>query len=424
MTRQSVLAAALLGLSALVRPLPASAQGASARQAQPPSEPSPAPVTAGWRDGFIVQSENGDFRLQLALLVQADGRFAFDDERETVNDTFLMRRLRPSFRGQLTRRFEFALNPDFAGGTLVVQDAYLDTVFAPAVRVRLGKFKSPFGMERLQSASNLMFYDRALPSTIAPNRDIGVLVLGDIAGGRLGYMGGVTNGVADGASADADSSDGKDVAGRLVVRPFRATAESPLRGLSAGIALSAGRQAGSNALPTLRTASLQQPYFFYAGATADGTRTRYSPQVSYYYKSFGGIAEYVRSELPVRRGGLRDEIAHDAWQIAGSILFTGEGATDGTLRPRANFDFGQGHWGAVQIGARYHTLKVDERAFALGLTGDGASRKAESWTVGLNWYLTQYFKYVINFERTVFDDDADGARPAENALVFRGQLNF
>ena len=55
------------------------------------------------------------------------------------------------------RRFEFYLNPDFAGGTLVVQDAYLDTIFSPAFRIRAGKGKTPFGFERLHSASNMLF---------------------------------------------------------------------------------------------------------------------------------------------------------------------------------------------------------------------------------------------------------------------------
>jgi phosphate-selective porin OprO/OprP len=74
--------------------------------------------------------------------------------------------------------------------------------------------------------------------------------------------------------------------------------------------------------------------------------------------------------------------------------------------------------------ARYHTLTIDDRAFTLNLVTAGSSRRAEAWTVGLNWYLTPTFRYVLNFERTVFDDDPDGPRKAENAAVFRTQLNF
>jgi phosphate-selective porin OprO/OprP len=189
---------------------------------------------------------------------------------------------------------------------------------------------------------------------------------------------------------------------------------------------SRGRQNGAATLPSFRTQSLEQPFFSYDGASADGIRTRYSPQVFYYDGPFGGFAELVHTETPIAKGLIREEIAHEAWQIAGSWVLTGETATDAAIavRPRANFDFGQGHLGAFQIAARYHTLEVDRRAFTLGLADVGASRKVDAWTVGLNWYLTGNFRYTFNFERSVFDDDPDGARKAENGFVFRTQVNF
>src|SRR5580765_7298436 len=291
---------------------------ASAQDAAPPA------VTAGWQDGFFVQSGDGDFRLQIGLLVHADGRFALDDSDETVENTFAFRRLRPYLRGRFSRHFEFYFNPDFAGGTLVVQDAYVDTVFAPAFRIRAGKGKTPFGLERLHSASNLLFFNRALPTALVPNRDVGIQVLGDIAGGVVSYLAGVMNGVPDGGSADVDTNDSKDVSGRLVVRPFNKAAMSPLRGLSLAIAGSTGTQNGAGALPTFKTQTGEQQYFSYNGASADGVRTRYSPQVSYYYKTFGGFGEYVHTELPVVKGAVREDIATEAWQVAGSIVLTGE----------------------------------------------------------------------------------------------------
>jgi phosphate-selective porin OprO and OprP len=384
------------------------------------------PVAAGWQDGFFVQSADGDFRLQIGLLVQADGRFSLHDSNESVVDTFGFRRLRPYLRGRFSRRFEFYFNPDFAGGTLVVQDAYVDTIFTPAFRIRAGKGKTPFGLERLHSASNLLFFNRALPTALAPNRDLGIQVLGDISGGVVSYLAGVMNGVPDGGSADLDTNDSKDVSGRFIVRPFNKITTSPWRGLGLAISGSRGRQTGANALPAFRTQSLEQPYFSYSGASADGVRRRYSPQAFYYYKAFGGFAEYVHTEMPIRKGLIREEIAHDAWQVAGSIVLTGEPATDAGagVRPRANFDFGNGNFGAIQVAARYHTLRVDGRAFSLNLVPAGSSRKAESWTAGLNWYLTPNFKYVFNFERTVLDGDPEGSRKVENALLFRTQVNF
>jgi phosphate-selective porin OprO/OprP len=396
-------------------------------EAQTPVPPAP-PRVVGGQDGFAIESGTGDFRLQIGLLVHADGRFALEDPNQQVVDAFAIRRVRPYLRGRFARRFEFYLNPDFAGATLVVQDAYLDTVFSPGLKVRAGKGKTPFGMERLHSAANLLFLERGLPTALVPNRDIGVQVLGDLGGGTVSYLAGVMNGVADGGSADLETNDGKDVSGRVVVRPMARRATGPLRGLGLALSGSRGEESGLLALPVLRTQTLLQPYFAYlgTGVSAAGARTRYSPQAFYFYKGFGGWFEYVHTNVPVQKDSVRAEIPSKAWQVAGSFVLTGEGATDSSsgLRPRANFDFGNGHWGAFQVAARYHTLEIDDQAITLGFATPGSSRTAEGWTVGLNWYLTGNFRYTFNFERTVFDGDPDGGRKAENGFAFRSQVNF
>ena len=395
--------------------------------AQGTGTPAPQPVTAGWQDGFYIQSASGEYRVQIGGLVNVDGRFAFADVAGLVNDTFLIRRVRLPVRGRLTRHFEFNLNPDFAGGTLVVQDAYLDTVFAPAFRVRIGKAKVPVGMERLQPVQAIVFGERAHPTLLVPNRDVGIQVLGDFRGGVLSYQAGVVNGSPDGASADTDNGDSKDVAARVVLRPMTRHADSALRGLSVSLGGSTGRQSGVAALPVLRTSLLQQIFFSYAlanGVVADGVRNRFAPGIAYYRKAFGGFAEYAHSEMPVRKGAAVADIGTDAWAVSASWVVTGEAAGESGVRPRANFDFGGGHLGAFQVVARYHEVAVDRAAFTLGLAAAGASRQAASWTVGLNWYPAPFLKYVLDFERTVFDDHEAGGRPPENALLFRTQLYF
>jgi phosphate-selective porin OprO/OprP len=396
---------------------------AHAQTGQPSAAPGP-PAPSGGADGFVIESANGDFRLQIGLLVHVDARFALDDSAHQVTDGFSLRRVRPSLRGRLARRFEFYLNPDFAGGTLVVQDAYIDTVFSPAFRVRAGKAKTPFGFERAHAASNLLFLERGLPTSLVPNRDVGIQVLGDLSGGIISYLAGVMNGVPDGGSVDADTNDGKDVSARVVVRPLKSSANHPFRGLGFGLSGSTGHQSGAGTLPTLRTPTLQQAYFSYATAVADGRRTRYSPHVFYFHKAFGGWGEYVHTRTPITGGAATgEEIGHDAWQIAVSYVLTGETATDAGAGVRPRADFGNGSWGAWQVAARYHALVVDEDAITRQLATPGSSRTAEGWTVGLRWYLTRNMWNTVNFERTVFGDP-DGPRPAENALAFRTQFDF
>ena len=152
---------------------------------------------------------------------------------------------------------------------------------------------------------------------------------------------------------------------------------------------------------------------------------RYSPQASYYFKRLGAIAEYVHTNVPMRKATVRHEISHEAWQIAGSFVLTrGDRVTERGVRPLHNFDFGNGHLGALQVAARYHALFADEEAVTLGLATEGSSREAKAWTLGLNWYLNPNLRYLVNFERIDFDADDLSARQAENAIAFRAQVSF
>ena len=326
-----------------------------------------------------------------------------------------MRRLRPSLRGRIGGHFDFVLGIDFGSGSASVQDAYVDTRFSEAVRLRLGKTKSPMGHERLHSVPTMLFFERALPSGVAPNRDVGVQLLGDVMEGRVSYNIGLFNGSRDGSSSDVDTSDGKDLVGRVVGRP--------VPGLTVALSGSTGEHTGAAALPSYRTTIFQQTFFSYTGAEADGRLVRYSPYVSYYDGAFGGFAEYVTSRLPVRRDDVVESIWHEAWQVTGSWVLTGEDATEGGVVPRHDFNFEGSGWGAFQLAARYHALTVDDDAFELGFATPGSSRTASAWSVGLNWYLNRQVSGRAHFERTVFDSN-NGSRPAENVVALRTQISF
>jgi phosphate-selective porin OprO/OprP len=379
------------------------------------------PALAQTAPPFVVQTDNGDNRVQVGLLIQSDGRFAVDDTQGQVLDTFLLRRVRPILQGRVARIFEFYVNPDFAGGVVNLRDMYFDTRFSDAFRIRVGKGKTPFGIERLHSAAGLLFVERALPTTIVPDRDIGVHVLGDVAGGLFSYQAAVLNGVVDGATQDVDTNTAKDLAARVVVRPWVRTPQHVLSGLGLAVAGSRGTQPAT--LPSFRTAGFQT-FFSYAGAAGEGNRHRVSPQAFYYRGPFGAFGEYVRSTGDVRKADVSAGIDHTAWQVAASWVLTGEQATDRGVRPGVVFDPATGQWGALQIAVRYNELTVDHQAVTLGFASPTASRKAQAVAVGANWYLNPYIKWVLNFERTVFDGNASGPRVPENAVLFRSQISF
>ena len=383
----------------------------------------PAPsVDAGFQDGFFVGS--GDNRLAFGAIAQMDGRFALDDPKPIIN-TFTIRKLRPTLSGRIARYFDFKLMPDFGNGTAVVQDAYFDIRFSPKFRIRTGKDKTPVGYELLIGDPFLLFPERALASSLVPNRDIGLAVQGDLSP-KVFYAAGVFNGVPDGSSTttELDSNSGKDLAGRIVVQPFRSAAAPPrvLTGFGFQVGVSNGKQVGP--VSTFRT-SVGQTYFSYAtGVTANGDRTRVTPAVFYYYKALGVFGEFMQSTQELARAGTTTEITNTAWEITSSIVLTGEPGADRGVRPQNNFDPQNGRWGALQLVARYSEIDFDETVFAADLAAAGASGGAKQFTVGANWYPNPYLKYYATFERTTFKSGATDTRPPENVVLVRAQLAF
>jgi phosphate-selective porin OprO/OprP len=281
------------------------------------------------------------------------------------------------------------------------------------------------GYELLIGDAFLLFPERSVASSLVPNRDVGVAAQGDLSA-KFYYAAGVFNGVGDGASSttDVDTNNGKDLAGRIVVQPFRSTQTpaSALSGLGFQIGGSKGKQSG--AVPAFRT-SVGQTYFSYGtGTTADGTRTRVAPAVFYYHKALGVFGEFMSSTQNVARTGTSREFTNTAWNITGSFLLTGEAASSGITRPRLPFDPPAGNFGAVQIVARYAVLDLDDDIFESGFAAAGASEEARQFTVGVNWYPASVFKYYLNYERTAFAEGLAPSRPTENIILFRVQLGI
>jgi phosphate-selective porin OprO/OprP len=368
-------------------------------------------VEVHWDNGVTINAPDRENLVQFGALVQVDGRFDVSDPTSTLIDTFLLRRLRPILQGRFAKYFEFRVMPDFGQGTTVLYDAYFDTKLSDTFRVRVGKDKTPLGYEQLQSDFAVVFPERTLVTDLVPNRDIGIQARGVLAGGHLSYDGAVFNGVPDGTNGDTDTNGSKDLAGRLALR---------LGGLDLAIAGTDGRETG--ALPSLKS-NAQQTFFAYStAATANGSRTRVSPAASFYYKALGTFAEYVRSTQAVSKGAVTGDISNTAWEVTAFVVTTGEPTTDRGVTPRRPFDPAQGTWGALQLAARYGSLTVDPRAFSRGLAAAGSSRTAKAAGVDATWFASSYVKYVLSYERTVFDDNPDGPRKPEHAIIFRLQF--
>jgi phosphate-selective porin OprO/OprP len=424
-------------LALLKRKLEVQDEVAAARAAE-------TPIVGAGKDGFFLQSPDKKFNLKLRAYTHFDGR-SFDEgddaSSSTTDDTFFFRRVRLLFEGTLADVVDFRVMPELGGNTgttgsatFNLQDAYVNLRYFPAANLQLGKYKSPFGLERLQSATALTFVERAFPTQLVPNRDLGVMVHGAVRDGLLNYQLAFTNGVGDGGSGDNDENDGKDVVARVFVHPFQESPWSALQGLGYGLAASWGRQDGN--APQYRTAG-QQVFFRYrtnvGGIPGNHVelaedRWRFSPQATWYWGPFGLLGEYVSSTgfVETELDGDSMRAVNDAWQVAASWVLTGENASYRGVTPRAPFARGGG-WGAFEVAARYSELQVDGDVFDEGFADPAVSaQQAEAWAVGVDWYLNRHLKFVVNYERTSFDGGATdgGNRESEGVFLTRLQLSY
>lgn len=418
--------AVLLGLTLALPTL------AQTPQPEAPAAP-PAVVIKASTEGFSLSSADKAFLLKLRGYVQADGRFFDSDTERPGTSTFLVRRARLSLEGTLFGALDFRLMPEFASGGPLLQDAYLDLHPLRELRLRAGRYKAPVGLERLQSATAITFIERALPTNLVPNRDVGLQVHGELLEGAVTYALGAFNGVPDGASADTNGDDSFDFAGRVFSHPFRHGALGGLQDLGLGLAATHGRRFGNtttSGVAALRTTG-QQTLFSYRTSTnaaeavlADGVHFRLSPQGYFYWGPVGVLAEYVSSTQEVRRGDTRARLRHESWQATGSFVLGGKASYEG-VRPEKPLRPSEESWGAVEFAARYSALSVDADAFPLYADPALSAREARSWGVAANWYLNTNARVGFNFDHTSFEGGAaEGDRTPEAVLLSRFQLSW
>jgi phosphate-selective porin OprO/OprP len=411
-----------------------------------------APRVQATASRFQIGSTNGDNFLRFRGTLHADSRaFSGDPVPETA-DSFVLRRARPTLEGTFGGIYDFRLMPDFAGGRSVIVDAYVTARFHPGAALTVGKFKPPVGLERLQSSADLRFIERGLPTALVPNRDLGIQLGGEFAGGAFAYQVGYFNGVTDGQSSDnlaapdVEFDTKGDLAARVFFQPFINSENFNLRGLGFGIGstwVDVDGNAANTALSTYRSPG-QQGIFSYRANTATGTtpnnatfangeRLRLAPQLYYSRGSVGFLGEYTQVEQDVSRvvglATFGDTLTHSAWQAQLAWFVTGEDQAFRGFTPGSTFQPAKSGWGAFELVARFHELDIDDDTFTRGpdsfANPQTAVSKATAYGIGVNWYPWNTVKLSLNYEQTEFEGGGlTGDRSDERALLSRFAVNF
>jgi len=409
------------------------------------------PAASADEKGFAIRSADKSYALKFHTLLQTDSRwFLQNGALSDKADTFLIRRFRPSMDGTVLGFVNFKFTPDFAGGSVAVFDAFVDVGPFPWLHLMAGKFKSPLGLERLQSDADLAFIERALSQNLTPQRDVGVALWGELLGGFAIYHAGIYNGNADATNTDVDANHAKDFVGRLLIQPFKLEGLGAAGDLGLHFAASTGNRLGlatSAQLPSFKSGG-QNTIFAYNAPTGDTAgistpfahlrQTRINPGLFYYYGPIGVLGEYVWSKQGIQKGNTIGTLKHQAAHATASVVIGGRNGYNGAT-PNQNLDLKKGTLGALEIAARWNYLKIDGATF--GNSTDATQpvysdptknvSKAQAFAGGVNYLASRAVKLAVDFEQTRFTGGQVAAdkktvvnRTTENVIIGRLQLNF
>jgi phosphate-selective porin OprO and OprP len=221
-----------------------------------------------------------------------------------------------------------------------------------------------------------------------------------------------------------------------------------LHGLQAGIAGSVGVEndslSSTSSTPPIITTPATVTWFAYnPSVAANGVRHRISPELVYFYHSFGFAAQYYHQDIKMQRSANPIvDVPIDSYYAMATYLLTGEHRTEYSqqIDPLRPFDpcAPVASPGAWELVFRVDRLEVGKQAFAgasavqLASTTSAvnqSSNEAFETTTGFNWYLNKWVRTQFNWEHANFANpvkvgNMTKARTEEDTLYTRFQVIF
>jgi phosphate-selective porin OprO and OprP len=402
--------------------------------------------------GFWAGTPDRQFTFRLSGFLHLDARFSANvgERGRGVGDggvELYSRRARFTLDGRLFGQLDYRAMWDVLIDPVVPYDFHLDWRLRSEINVRVGGFKSPFGMERRARAYALLFMDRALPTSLAPNRDLGLYLYGQTREGFFSYDVAVVTG-AENLGTRYEFSSSPDFAGRVYFQPFRLGKEGgprhfpALKHFGVGVSWTVGTEFGSEEQTRLSTIRVMPRGSAYGGrllfrylsdddgsTLAYGIRDRQSVHGHWHHGRFHTFFEYVRSAQRVARSF--DEaaaplhqayLAHHAWQGVFSVNLNGDENTFFGVTPSRPLNLSKGHWGSVTTSLRYHELYIDRGAFPQFADPELWARTIRAVTTSLQWHINLRFEAQLDMEYMIPGGTLN--LPPEFAAMLRLEVRY
>jgi len=237
------------------------------------------------------------------------------------------------------------------------------------------------------------------------------------------YQLALTNGTGENR---ADDNDAKDVAARFTFLPFRNMEGSCLSKLHLGVSGTFGKENTDFSAIAFKTVGGTEFVDFTQGDILRGTRTRLGTEFIWLYGPASIKSEAMWMWLDdLQNSPISGNFSFSSWYILGTYVLTGEEEKIQWINPREPFNPFKGTWGAWELAARYAVFHSEDDLFESGLA-NGAI-EAQAFTLGINWYLNDFVRFMLDYEHTEFNDNIifkGKTVDNEDVLVAQWELDF
>ncbi|MEO8419161.1 MAG: porin [Methylophilaceae bacterium] len=416
-------------------------------------------IKAKFKDGIMFESADGQHSMAV------EGRAHFDYHNfsgysessnpatSNIADNFEFRRARIGVKGKFYNDYTYEIQTNLLGSnTNTIDQAWLNVGWWKEAQFKFGRYKTPFGLEKMTSSNNIDFAERSFVNQLAPNEKLGAMIWGEPVAGVI-YQANVFQN--DFSEADNKTND-LFVGGRVAANIAKMAGwnDAVLHIGAAGFSGEYGVAATSAApasVVSFRTeprglANIFRARLGGAGATTTDAAVQQDTgalELAAAYGPFKLQGEYAKASYDAKHVAANSKVSGDvdAWYVEALWLMTGESYADtykegawGAIKPKNEFvhpgAIGSGAYGAWELGIRYSEFDASDIAIKQASAGTSLTdnAKAQAYTGGIKWILNPNVRFLLNYTRTNYDQPITVATGVssdhEDALTLRGQLNF
>ncbi len=378
------------------------------------------PLTVEAQDGILVmESKKSDYKMWFDIRVQADGAvfFGADEDYDPIGNGASIRRARFAIKTQLNKDWYGEIDTDFTDGVFELKDAIIRYDGIKNLQLQVGNFKENFSMQRNTTSRYLQFIERPMVTELAPSRHLGFNAKYAIP--WLYASAGVffqeikdlelLTYVQDN-NKDYGRCTGHSFTGKVAFRPLYKMDDAGLH-IGAAVSYRTPKSSvdpsdwGGTRISTRNSTSINRKKYLDTDVIPNVHYDLvYTFELAGHYKGLRAEAAYLGNDTHIRDDApatQNKETKHFwGWYAqAGYLLFGGQQRYDAGGGKYTRVERGR-DWGDIELCARYEYFTLNSKDIYGG--------SAEAYTVGLNYYINNNVKVMLNYQYNNNDRYANG----------------